>query len=335
MKFLKWLGITILAIVVLYLIIPLFLSSTFHVERSINIERPVEIVFQSAVDMNMRAKWDPWIELEPEVEMNVTTTPEIIGSGYTWKGEIIGKGEIEIVEFIPNELIKSKIRFIEPQSMESDVIWTFESNESGTAITWAFEGSLSYPVEKWFGLFMDKSLGGSFEKGLSNFKKLVEKLPDNIGRTGQIQEITFIGVKAVSIKEKCAMNKLSGKMFEMYTGLMGFLKKNNVELEGSPFAIYHPTEEEGYTMLECALPVMKKITGEDNIKYIEIPEGKAVMASHFGHYNTVKTTYKEILNYISENNLEVNGSPWEVYITDPTKEFDQSKWETQVHFPIK
>jgi len=335
MKFLKWLGLTILAIVVLYLIIPLFLSSSFHVERSINIERPVEIVFQTATDMNMRAKWDPWIEMEPEVEMNVTMLPEIVGSGYTWKGEIIGEGEIEILEFVPNELIKSKIRFIEPQSMESDVIWTFKPTEKGTEITWAFEGGLSYPVEKWYGLFMDKWMGPNFEKGLNNFKTLVEKLPNTIGRTGEIKEINFAGAKAVSIKEKCAMDKLSGKMFDMYTSLMGFLNENDVEIDGSPFAIYHPSDEEGFTILECALPVSNKIKGKDNINFIEIPEGKAIMASHFGHYNTVKTTYKAVLKYVGENNLEINGSPWEIYTTDPTKEADQSKWETQVHVPIK
>ena len=38
--------------------------------------------------------------------------------------------------------------------------------------------------------------------------------------------------------------------------------------------------------------------------------------------------------YIEENSLEVTGSPFEMYITDPMKEPDQSKWETKVYFPI-
>ena len=54
------------------------------------------MVFQTAVDMSKRADWDPWIEMEPDVEMKVTMTPEIIGYGYTWKGEIIGEGKIII-----------------------------------------------------------------------------------------------------------------------------------------------------------------------------------------------------------------------------------------------
>ena len=335
MKFLKWSGIVILIIIGLFLIIPLFLPSDFHVERSIVVEKPVHLVFNTAVDMNQRVKWDPWIETDPEAEIKVQITPEVIGSGYSWKGEVLGEGTITIKEFIPNELIKSKIVFIAPQSMESDVLWNFMETDEGTKIVWAFEGTLSYPIEKWFGLFMDKSLGTPFEKGLSNFKSLTESLPDLTGRTGEIKEAQFEGLLAVTIKEQCALDKLSSKMMELYPVLMKFLNDNNEEISGSPFAVYHPSQVEGYTILECGLPVGKKISGKDNIKFIELPATKTIMASHFGHYNTVKTTYKTLEKYIDDNNIVVTGSAWEVYITDPMLERDHSKWETKVYFPIK
>jgi len=335
MKFLKWLGIVLVIIVALFLIIPLFLPSNFHIERTTRIERSIDLVFQTAVDMNKRAQWDPWIEMEPDAEITVETTPEVIGSGYYWKGEVIGEGKITINEFNLNESIKSEIEFIAPQSMKSDVIWLFEKVEKGTMITWAFEGKLSYPVEKWTGLFMDKFLGTQFEKGLSNFKTLVEDLPDLIGRTGDIQEFQFEGLMAVSLKEKCAMDKLSSKMFDMYTTLMAYLKNENIEISDSPFAIYHLCKDEGFTILECALPINQKVAKKDDIEFIKIPAGKTIMASHFGHFHTVKTTYEAIQKYVDKNNFEINGSPWEMYITDPTKEPDQSKWETKVYFPIK
>ena len=125
------------------------------------------------------------------------------------------------------------------------------------------------------------------------------------------------------------------KMMEMYSLLMKHLKENNEEINGAPFAIYHPCEVEGHTMLECGLPVSKETLGNDNINFIEISEGKTIMASHFGHYNTVKITYDAIQEYIAKNQLELNGSPWEMYITDPMQEPDQTKWETKVYFPIK
>ncbi len=335
MKFLKWLGLVLVSLLALFLIIPLFLPGTFRVERSIVVEKPVDMVFQAAVDMNKRAKWDPWIEMEPDVHMAISMTPEIIGSGYSWKGEIIGEGKITIQEFVPNSRIKSEIEFIAPRPMKSDIIWNFKEDEKGTKITWAFEGNLSYPVEKWFGLFMDKSMGPQFEKGLKNFKNFVESLPVLTGKSGEIKEETFDGLMAITMKEECALNKSNSKMIEMYSALMRHLKKNNEEIAGFPFAIYHESETEGNVLLECGLPVRKEIEGTETIKYRELPESKVLVASHFGHFNSVEKTYGVLKDYIADNNIEVTGSAWEMYLTDPMKEPDQSKWETKIFFPIQ
>lgn len=335
MKFLKWLGIVLFIIIALFLIIPLFLPSDFHIEKSVIIDKPVDIVFQTATDMDQRAKWDPWIEMDPNAEMKVTMKPDIIGSGYSWNGKIIGKGKITIKKFVPNELIKSEIEFISPRSSISHIIWHFMDIKKGTKVTWAFEGELSYPIEKWMGFIIERKISTPFEKGLNNFKTLVESLPDMSGRTGEIEESEFKGLKALTITEECSKKKLTGKMIEMYSALMSYLKRNNQDFKGFPFAIYHPSENAGMFVLECGLPVKQKMTGTDQIKYMELPKCKVVMASHFGHYKTVKSTYVIIEKYIKENNLEISGSPWEIYMTDPLKEPDQDKWETKVYFPIK
>ncbi len=335
MKFLKWLGIVLASIIALILLIPLFLPSDFHVERSTEIERSPEIVFQTAVDMNQRANWDPWLEMEPNAEVKVEMTPEIIGSGYHWKGIEIGEGKMTIKEFVPNKLIKSDIEFIAPRSSSAQVIWNFENSDKGTKVTWAFEGDLSYPLEKWMGLFMDMMLSESFEKGLKNFKELVESKPEMTGRTGNISESQFEGLIGVAIKEKCEISQVSSKMMQMYSSLMKHLNEHNEEIAGFPFTIYHSMEEDGFITIECGLPVSKKLEENDKIKSIELPAGNTIMASHFGHYTTLKLTYEAIQKYIEENNLEIIGAPFEVYVTDPIQEPDQSKWETKVYFPIK
>ncbi|MFP4023560.1 MAG: SRPBCC family protein [Thiohalospira sp.] len=333
MKILKWLVIVIVCLIALFLIIPLFLPSNYHVKRSIIIDMPVNVVFQTAIDMNLRAKWDPWIEMDPDAVIVTEVTPKGIGSWYTWDGDIIGKGKLTIEEVEINKKINSKIEFIEPQSMTSDIEWTFLETKEGTEITWAFKGKLSYPVEKWFGLFLEKQLGPQFEKGLNNFKNLVESLPP-MGKTGQIKEIEFNGLMAMAIKEECELKRIRSKMIEMYSTILNYLNTNGVEMSGMPIALYHTIDKEGYILLECGLPVNKKIKGNDRIKLIEIPAGKAITASHFGPYHTVKYTYEAVENYLSEKNMEISGSPWEMYLTDPLKEPDQSKWETKVYFPI-
>jgi effector-binding domain-containing protein len=103
----------------------------------------------------------------------------------------------------------------------------------------------------------------------------------------------------------------------------------------SPIVVYHASNKENHTILECAIPISGKIIESDNIKIIELPASKTIMATHFGHYNTVKTTSDALLQYIEDNNIEITGSRFEIYITDPMQESDSRKWETRVYFPIK
>jgi effector-binding domain-containing protein len=335
MKILKWFGIVIFFIIILLLIIPLFLPSDFHIERTTLIEQDVNIVFKTASDMSQRVKWDPWIEMDPNAKIIVTILPDIVGSGYSWKGDVIGEGKVTIEEFISNEYIKSKIEFIAPQCMESDIIWTFKEFDHNTIVTWAFEGTLSYPVEKWVGLFMDKSLGTQFEKGLNNFKRLIEDLPDINGMTSKIEEVNFEGFIAIAIKEECPDKKITIRSIKTFSKLLKYLKANDMELTNPPIVVYHESEKEDHTLIECAIPINEIINVKDNIKIIEQPASKTIMASHFGHYNSVKTTSDALLKYIEENNIEVTGSRFEIYITDPMNEPDSRKWETKVYYPIK
>ena len=63
--------------------------------------------------------------------------------------------------------------------------------------------------------------------------------------------------------------------------------------------------------------------------------GKALKVQYFGDYAKVKPAYDDIMQYMTEKGLSNNGSPWEVYITDPMKEKDTLKWQTDVYMPIK
>ena len=338
MKFLKWLGFSVLLLVALYLFIPLFLSNTFHVERSVVIEKNIDLVFQTACDMNIRSQWDPWLKMDPDAEIIMNIQPKIIGSGYNWKGNIIGEGKLTILEFEINKKIKSEIEFISPRNLKSDIIWTFKENKAKDkiTITWTFKGNLSYPTERWYGLFMDKSLGEQFENGLNNFKKLVEKLPDLVGRTGEIKEVHFDGLIGLSIKDKSSIDLIVGSMLSNYISLRSYFRRNKIKPNGSPFTYYQSVNEDYSTIIfNLGFPTKQKYPGNEKIEFTEIPSGKAVMASHYGHFKTVKKTHDAIYQYILDHNLKRNGPHWEIYITDPLKEPNQSKWETQIYFPIK
>lgn len=92
----------------------------------------------------------------------------------SWKSEIIGSGRLTIQEIVPGKYIESKLESTSPRVIQSKDIWKFESVNGRSNVTWINEAELSYPVECYFGFFIDSMLGGDFESGLANLKILAE-----------------------------------------------------------------------------------------------------------------------------------------------------------------
>ena len=171
-------GTFIKIVVVLILvisIIPFFLNSKFSMSRAIQIQAPIETIFSRLSNLNDYVKWNPFPEGDPTNQASVEG--EGVGSYLIWKGEKTGEGKMMITEIIPDKQINIKMEFYKPMSGEGIVKWivrpTAESNT--TEMTWTFEQDLTY-FKRYFGLFMESMMGKHFEKGLLNFKSLVEKI---------------------------------------------------------------------------------------------------------------------------------------------------------------
>lgn len=173
---LKKIGIIIGILVATFLIIAAILPSTYTVQRSVVIQKPVEVVFDQVVDFNNFAAWNPWTSQEPSATTQMTGTPKTVGSTWGWQGKELGIGKMTLVAIEPNKAIKEKLNFIEPFESEANNNWFFEAEGDGTKVTWAMEGTLSYPLERIMGLMYDGMVGTDFENGLKNLKERLEKM---------------------------------------------------------------------------------------------------------------------------------------------------------------
>lgn len=141
----------------------------------------------------------------------------------------------------------------------------------------------------------------------------------------------------VSITTKgLTVEKIGETLGSNYGMMMPVLQKSK-KVTGAPFAIYHNwTDPTQPFDMEAALPV------SDSTLKVKTPMelkktygGKVLKVVYFGNYAKTETAYNDIHAFMKENNLSNNGSPWEVYITDPMIEKDTSKWQTDIYFPVK
>lgn len=169
----------ILAVVAVSLLaIGLLLPKQGQVERSIVINAPPPVVYGLVNGFARFEEWSPWADKDPGMKVERSGPEAGVGAKYAWSGnEAVGSGSQEIIESTPSSLVRTKLLFggfAEP-SIASLAI---APDGSGSRVTWSLNVDVgSNPVNRYFGLLMDKMVGPDYEKGLTRLKALAEAQP--------------------------------------------------------------------------------------------------------------------------------------------------------------
>jgi len=168
--------ITLAALVVIVLIVAAFQPEDFRVERSIVISAPAVLAFEQANDLHKWQEMSPYAKLDPAAKYVFTGPSAGVDAAMAWVGNSnVGEGKMTIIESRPNELVKMRLDFEKPFKSTGIAEFTFKQAGDQTTATWAMTGKKIF-ITKVMCLFMsmDKMVGGQFEEGLADLKKLAE-----------------------------------------------------------------------------------------------------------------------------------------------------------------
>lgn len=187
MKILKRLGLVILAIIAAILIVAIFIPIELTVERTVTINKPVNEVFDYVKSLRNQDNYAKWNTMDPNMQKTYTGTDGEVGFISAWKGnKDVGSGEQEITKIVPNELIATHMKFIEPWESEAEAyLKTKSTGVNQTEIIWGFDSKSPYPTNI-MNLFMDKMLGKDYEFGLNKLKEILEAQPSPVDTSKQV-----------------------------------------------------------------------------------------------------------------------------------------------------
>ena len=82
---------------------------------------------------------------------------------------------MSITDSRPPDLVRMKLDFVKPFASTCAADFTFRPERDQTSVTWSMTGPKNF-ISKAVGLVMnmDKMLGGQFEEGLANLKRVAE-----------------------------------------------------------------------------------------------------------------------------------------------------------------
>lgn len=138
----------------------------------------------------------------------------------------------------------------------------------------------------------------------------------------------------VGIRTQASMDNIGELMGPLFGEVFGYIQQQGQQPAGMPFAIYHNMTENEVDF-ECGMPVEAAIEGQGRIVAGELPAGKVATVTHMGPYEDLQVTWEALTGWMESQGLQPAGAPWEVYFTDPGTEPDQSKWRTDIFFPVR
>ncbi len=335
MKALKIVIIIFVVILAIMLIPPLFMPSSLYLEKSMVLKAQPEVIWDQ---VNCLKNWESWDVWHQDTTMTSNYEGPECGAGsknvWTYKNSTEG-GSQTIVDSREYEYIKTHLDF---QGMGgADTEFKFEKTADGTKVTWNFQSTKSNLLMRWINTFMIKpEVGKSYEKGLKNLDELTMNMkPSTKWSTGEISEENAEKMMAVAIKVESGPDEIGNRMSESYTKLSDYIQKAGGTVAGPPFAIWYKYDDPQDFIYDIAMPVSKQVNGDGDIHFLYTYAGKVVKVDHYGDYSTTGHSWSAVMNYMHAKNLEPNGDPWEVYMTDPQSQPDTAKWLTVLYYPVK
>ena len=150
-----------------------------------------------------------------------------------------------------------------------------------------------------------------------------------------IETVELSEVKAMTVsKAGLTVEEIGPWMGEVLPAVFGHVMGNGGAPSGMPFALYDMVGDHIFDV-EAGLPVAAHVAETDEIKQSTLPAGPAAKLTHLGPYESLSAAHTMLHKWMEENEREAAGRPWEVYVTDPGKEPDNTKWVTEVFYPLK
>ncbi|TVR82519.1 MAG: hypothetical protein EA412_01525 [Chitinophagaceae bacterium] len=331
MKVFKIVIAIILGLVGIALIIPLFVSNDFQVERKILVDVDKQTAHTYMGDLSNYDKWSPWTGIDPDMHVEVTGRPGQVGNMYKWKGnEEVGEGSMRIEEVSPDK-ISIHLHFLTPMESENKTYFHFNTIGEQTEITWSMEGRISYPWNMMLLFNFDEMIGSYYQKGLENLKPILEGLDEQEFVIEEINmpEKTYIGKRAkIKIHE---MPEFYGEhMPGTYTTAIDY----DLQIAGFPSGLYFSWDEENReTDMAVAIPVLDEdplVEGYEKWKL----GGNALKLAFYGDYEKLGEAHEAMYEYLSKNQLEAKSPSIQEYAIGPAEEPDTSKWLTNIYYLI-
>jgi effector-binding domain-containing protein len=334
-KFLKFLLVLIIVLVVGLLIAGLVMPKDITVSRSTLIKAPKEAVFAQIVLFKNWPNWSPFYRMDTAMKITYTGKDGTAGSTYSWesKSSDVGAGTMTNKN-VAGTKMDYHLDFLKPFKNQADGYMQASDTAGITKVTWSFSMHCGFPfnaLQLFPFMNMDKMVGGSFESGLATMKRYVEihpSMPSDV----EITEVDYPAHVFEGIRKVVGRNDMSKFFMDSYETLgQGMGDK----ISGSPVGLYYTWDTVNKNAdMAAAFPVSDTSKAVDGATFIHIDQSKALMTVQKGGYSSAPKYHGALMKEVAARG-KIQTVTIEEYLVGPGKEPDSTKWITNIYYLIK
>lgn len=173
---LKIILLSIGGIVGVILVLAALKPAQVNISRELLISASPEVLFPYINNSKKSYEWMPWAEIDPGVEIKYSGPEEGVGASSSWVGNKMGVGKSEVVESVPNQVVKTRLIYTKPYEMNQLAVVSLTPTNGSTLVKWSVDGHNNF-FFRILCVFMDfdKIVGDQFITGLNKLKTIAEK----------------------------------------------------------------------------------------------------------------------------------------------------------------
>ncbi|MEL6390500.1 MAG: SRPBCC family protein [Bacteroidota bacterium] len=335
MKILKYIGIIVAVIILLYVGLCFLGPKNFNMTETKNISAPPLTIYNILNDLRTTSQWNDWNLQDTAMEVTYTAVTTGVGARTEWISKKMGNGSQEIVESVRPNRVKTALDFDGWDGTDHAV---FEITPDGqqSKLSWTFEAGSNVPFLMRGGFLLGRMKAGmrsSFKTGLKNIKKLAEeRANDDLYNGYQVQLIELPERNYIMNRQEVDVTKRLQFYSTQIGSLFSKLQQSKIDMVGKPGVLYFRWDEnKGVADMAVAVPVEDAISIANTQSYT-IPAQQAIQVDYQGPYELIGPAHEAVDAYMLDHGYLQDVPTVEEYITDASEEKNPDKWLTRITY---
>lgn len=328
-KFLAFLGILILVVIIVGIVLGIIEPKDVTIKRNTTIKADKGYVFDQVSKFKNWPHWSPWILADSTIKITYQGEDGQPGSSYHWVGDEKKSGEGDMHNTgIKDGEIDYLLSFTKPFKKEATGSLQLSNDDNNeTKVTWTIHFHTDFPWNAINAFInMDKMVGKDFEHGLANLKAYSEA---NSGGYVAIKDAQFPGHTYAGVRKTMAMNDMM-KFFANTYGMLG--KALNSQIAGPAAGLFYKWDTVAHQAdIAAVFPVMDTTKPVKGVSFITVPSSKAYMVEVTGPYSSSGKAHNALMKHVGETKANLS-LVIEEYKVGPYQTPDSNKYVTDIYY---